>query len=139
MIAFDAAHKAVHYPEDRRFHIWISSRTLLIAVVLYGPLAWRGCNMPSLASLIYLPRPRPPKALRVGLMVFPSGFDGATSSICSSSSCSFAADFRSLWIILDSTGMTIAHRGQNGSASRRSKCQKTASGRRKTMPAMFLR
>jgi sulfoxide reductase catalytic subunit YedY len=34
MISFDAAHKAVHYPEERRFRIWISARTLLIAAVL---------------------------------------------------------------------------------------------------------
>jgi len=43
MIAFDAAHKAVHYPEDRRFRIWISTRTFaLILILILGPLvlAW---------------------------------------------------------------------------------------------------
>jgi methionine sulfoxide reductase catalytic subunit len=34
MISFDAVHKAVHYPEDRRFRIWISARTLLIVAIL---------------------------------------------------------------------------------------------------------
>ena len=39
MIAFDAAHRAVHYPEDRRFRIWISTRTLLlISAAMLGPL-----------------------------------------------------------------------------------------------------
>jgi len=43
MIAFDAALRVVHYPEDRRFRIWISTRTLLLIVaVILGPvvLAW---------------------------------------------------------------------------------------------------
>ena len=43
MIAFDAAHQAVHYPEDRRFRIWLSRRTLLVILVLVlGPVlvAW---------------------------------------------------------------------------------------------------
>jgi len=29
MISFDAAHKAVHYPEDRRFRIWIRPSILM--------------------------------------------------------------------------------------------------------------
>jgi len=43
LIPFDAAHQAVHYPEDRRFRVWLSSRALLIAFALVlGPLllAW---------------------------------------------------------------------------------------------------
>jgi sulfoxide reductase catalytic subunit YedY len=43
LIAFDAAHQAVHYPEDRRFRIWLSRRTLLVILVLVlGPVlvAW---------------------------------------------------------------------------------------------------
>jgi sulfoxide reductase catalytic subunit YedY len=43
MIAFDAAHKAVHYPPDRRFRIWISTRAFaLILILILGPLvlAW---------------------------------------------------------------------------------------------------
>ncbi len=32
MIAFDAAHKAVHYPSDRRFRIWIKPSFLVAAI-----------------------------------------------------------------------------------------------------------
>ncbi len=34
MIAFDPAHRAVHYPEDRRFRIWIRPSALLILILL---------------------------------------------------------------------------------------------------------
>ena len=34
MIAFDAAHAAVHYPPDRRFRIWIRPSILIAAAVL---------------------------------------------------------------------------------------------------------
>ena len=34
MIAFDAAHKAVHYPADRRFRIWIKPSFLAVGVCL---------------------------------------------------------------------------------------------------------
>lgn len=34
MISFDAAHKAVHYPPDRRFRIWIRSSFLAGAVII---------------------------------------------------------------------------------------------------------
>ena len=34
MIRFDAAHKAVHYPPDRRFRIWIKPSFVAGAVVL---------------------------------------------------------------------------------------------------------
>jgi len=34
MIAFDAAHKAVHYPADRRFRIWIKPSFLIVGVCL---------------------------------------------------------------------------------------------------------
>ena len=43
MISFDAAHKAVHYPPDRRFCIWIRPSFLIVAaVVLLLPVlaAW---------------------------------------------------------------------------------------------------
>src|SRR5579875_1899826 len=40
MIPFDAAHRAVHYPEDRRFRIWIRPSILIgIAMVIAGILA----------------------------------------------------------------------------------------------------
>ena len=34
MIAFDAAHKAVHYPPDRRFRIWVKPSFLVAAICL---------------------------------------------------------------------------------------------------------
>ena len=34
MISFDAAHKAVHYPPDRRFRIWIRPSFMVGAVIL---------------------------------------------------------------------------------------------------------
>ncbi|HEY5380837.1 MAG TPA: molybdopterin-dependent oxidoreductase [Acidobacteriaceae bacterium] len=34
MIPFDAAHKAVHYPPDRRFRIWIRPSTLVLLLIL---------------------------------------------------------------------------------------------------------
>ena len=43
MIPFDAAHKAVHYPEDRRFRVWIRSSILMgiaITVVSLVAAAW---------------------------------------------------------------------------------------------------
>jgi sulfoxide reductase catalytic subunit YedY len=43
MIAFDAAHQAVHYPDDRRFRIWIRPKILwglAIAVIIPFAIAW---------------------------------------------------------------------------------------------------
>jgi methionine sulfoxide reductase catalytic subunit len=40
MIPFDVAHKAVHYPEDRRFRIWIRPSILTgIAIAIAGIIA----------------------------------------------------------------------------------------------------
>src|SRR5258708_20544416 len=40
MIRFDAAHKAVHYPDDRRFRIWIRPSILAgIAIAIAGIIA----------------------------------------------------------------------------------------------------
>jgi DMSO/TMAO reductase YedYZ molybdopterin-dependent catalytic subunit/thiosulfate reductase cytochrome b subunit len=40
MIAFDAAHRAVHYPEDRRFRIWIKPEILWgLAIAIFIPIA----------------------------------------------------------------------------------------------------
>src|SRR5579884_3647637 len=40
MIAFDAAHRAVHYPPDRRFRIWIRPSILIgVAVVIAALIA----------------------------------------------------------------------------------------------------
>lgn len=43
MVAFDAAHPAVHYPADRRFRIWLKPALLLLillAIVLPVIAAW---------------------------------------------------------------------------------------------------
>jgi len=43
MIAFDAAHRAVHYPPDRRFRIWIPPSILIgvvVAIVALIAAAW---------------------------------------------------------------------------------------------------
>lgn len=43
MIPFDAAHKAVHYPPDRRFRIWIRPAvTVILVLIVFIPLifAW---------------------------------------------------------------------------------------------------
>src|ERR1035438_4293333 len=43
MIAFDAAHKAVHYPPDHRFRIWIRPSILIgaaIAILSLIAAAW---------------------------------------------------------------------------------------------------
>lgn len=34
MIAFDAAHKAVHYPPDRRFRIWVKPSFIAVIICL---------------------------------------------------------------------------------------------------------
>ena len=43
MVSFDAAHRAVHYPEDRRFRIWVRPSILIgiaIAVLAVFVAAW---------------------------------------------------------------------------------------------------
>jgi len=40
MQAFDAVHRAIHYPPDRRFRVWIDPRFLFaFAVVALAPVA----------------------------------------------------------------------------------------------------
>jgi sulfoxide reductase catalytic subunit YedY len=40
MVAFDAAHRAVHYPADRRFRVWIRPSLLaLVALLVVIPVA----------------------------------------------------------------------------------------------------
>ena len=71
MISFDAAHKAVHYPEDRRFRIWISARTLLIAAVLIiVPLALAWMQH----AIVGLPHIAPSPASAEGTPSGPHGF-----------------------------------------------------------------
>ena len=59
MIAFDAAHKAVHYPEDRRFRIWIKPSILIgIATAIAGIVAaaWIEFAIAGLPSLPPVPQ-----------------------------------------------------------------------------------
>src|SRR5262249_2884359 len=57
MIAFDKAHRAVHYPDDRRFRIWIKPTILLAtAIVVFIPfsIAWVQyclCGLPHIAPI----------------------------------------------------------------------------------------
>ena len=71
MIAFDPAHRAVHYPDDRRFRIWMSRKALLIllALVLIPlGLAW-------LQHTLYgLPHLTPSPASAEGTPTGPHGF-----------------------------------------------------------------
>lgn len=59
MIPFDAAHKAVHYPEDRRFRIWIKPSILMgIAITILGIVAaaWIEFAIAGLPSLPPVPQ-----------------------------------------------------------------------------------
>jgi len=56
MISFDAAHRAVHYPDDRRFRVWIRPSILIgIALAIFCAL---GFSLPWPVCLIYRPLPR---------------------------------------------------------------------------------
>src|SRR5690349_6602757 len=55
MIAFDAAHAAVHYPPDRRFRVWIRPSILMIAGgALILPIV-AACIETSIWGLPYIP------------------------------------------------------------------------------------
>lgn len=55
MITFDAAHKAVHFPEDRRFRIWIRPSILIGAVAVALSLVAAAWIEFAVAGLPYLP------------------------------------------------------------------------------------
>ncbi len=62
MVAFDAAHAAVHYPADRRFRIWIKpSLVLLIAAAVLLPLiaAWIQVAIAGLPTIAAIARGNP--------------------------------------------------------------------------------
>jgi|GEM_PF-4372598 len=42
MIAFDAAHKAVHYPPDRRVRIWLKPSFIVVPICLHACCAGAG-------------------------------------------------------------------------------------------------
>jgi sulfoxide reductase catalytic subunit YedY len=58
MQTFDAAHRAVHYPQDRRFRVWIDPRfALTIVVICLVPvlLAWGQYLVAGLPAETFLP------------------------------------------------------------------------------------
>ncbi len=58
MIAFDAAHQAVHYPPDRRFRIWVRPSILVVAGVVILSLiaaAWTEFAIVGLPHIAVLP------------------------------------------------------------------------------------
>ena len=71
MISFDAAHRAVHYPKDRRFRIWIRPSVLAILIVLcLIPLVWAWIQ----GAVYGLPYIAPNTASAQGLASGPHGF-----------------------------------------------------------------
>ena len=84
MINFDAAHKAVHYPPDRRFRVWLSLLLSERAGVGRVPvlMAW---GQAAVFGLPYIPPVLPySQSSAQDRMAFRCGFAGATSSIFSS-------------------------------------------------------
>ena len=81
MIPFDAAHKAVHYPPDRRFRVWIRPSFVAGAVVLILlPLlfAW---DTRHFRVAVYSPVPQFNEASRLDRMAFRCGSAMHTSLI----------------------------------------------------------
>src|ERR1700693_4190138 len=111
MIRFDEAHRAVYYPDDRRFRIWIRP-SILIPLLFFalGPfvLAW-------IQNAIFgLPYIAPAIASHEGVTSGPHGFP--------------------FWSNIRGSISTItARRTRNGSASRPCECRRAASGRPRTM------
>ncbi|MEO6804582.1 MAG: molybdopterin-dependent oxidoreductase [Edaphobacter sp.] len=73
MISFDNAHRAVHYPEDRRFRIWIRPSVLVIlfsCVAIPVVIAWIEVMLYGLPRLPALPQ------FVEGTMSGPHGFPG---------------------------------------------------------------
>lgn len=73
MIHFDAAHRALHYPPDRRFRIWIRPSVLVIlilCVLIPLILAWGQNLLYGLPAMAQIPQ------LREGAMAGPHGFPG---------------------------------------------------------------
>ena len=73
MISFDSAHRVVHYPEDRRFRIWIRPSVLLILfsfVLVPVVIAWVQVMLYGLPHLPPLPQ------FVEGTMSGPHGFPG---------------------------------------------------------------
>lgn len=56
MIAFDAAHKAVHFPEDRRFRIWFRPSILAgvgafaVLLITAAWIQWAFVGLPEISE-----------------------------------------------------------------------------------------
>jgi hypothetical protein len=88
MMHFNDTERAVYYPQDRRFRIWIRPTVLLLLIVLaLTPLvlAWLQAAFWGLPYIA--PSPASASAPRAARTDFLFGFGGATSSMCSSRSC----------------------------------------------------
>ncbi|MBC5825097.1 MAG: molybdopterin-dependent oxidoreductase [Candidatus Eremiobacteraeota bacterium] len=71
MISLDSAHRAVHYPGDRRFRVWISRSTLIVLIALVVvpfALAWVQ------GAVFGLPSIAPSPASHEGAVSGPHGF-----------------------------------------------------------------
>src|SRR5581483_11945086 len=67
MVSFDVAHKAVHYPEDRRFRLWIRpsiAAGIAIAVVCAIAAAWTEVTFYGLPQVPAVPQ------------IYPNNFEG---------------------------------------------------------------
>lgn len=71
MIRFDDAHRAVFYPEDRRFRVWLSGRALIVLIILVlTPLAAAWIQH----AVLGLPQLAPTPASVSGAPTGPHGF-----------------------------------------------------------------
>jgi methionine sulfoxide reductase catalytic subunit len=81
MVRFDAAHRAVHYPPDRRFRIWIRPSILIgIAITFFSVIlaSWIEVAVVGLPSVPAVPQVYPNNFARTD---FQFGSVTVTSSI----------------------------------------------------------
>jgi len=85
VISFDAAHRAIHYPPDRRFRVWIKPAFIAVAsclVLLPLLLAWGQAALFGLPSIP--PIPQLDEHRRPDHMAFRCGYATVISLILSS-------------------------------------------------------
>ena len=127
MIPFGAEHRAVHYPEDRRFRIWIRPSIAfgtVAAIALLVVAAWIELAVAGLPRIPPVPVRSIPTTSR-GRTDFRFGFAIVIFSISSSSPSSFAAGCPSWRTIRDSISTMTARRGASGFDLRRSRFHAT--------------
>ena len=82
MIPFDPAHRAVHYPPDRRFRIWIRPSILIgIAIAILSIIAASWIEVAVAGCLMFQPFLRYIPTTSQGHTGFRSGFVTVTSLI----------------------------------------------------------